>query len=200
MKNTSKPTKSERQRLINRKRESNGNATNHKRTKTSNQTEGHRHNNQQTNANQHKKLKNLEPIYKSNPKQQTEQRQIGQSMQHNKKRMQSKEKIKNKHKQTHKSPTTFKLSRELQNNTQSWNITPPALGSLLDQLAGPARPGRQRISPAGGSAKKGEPPRGSRRQLGLITHAFISTLQAMFKKSSLGKGFRARLYFKHCPA
>ena len=76
MKNTSKPTKSKRQRLINRKREINGNATNHKRTKTSNQTEGHRHNNQQTNANQHKKLKNLEPIYKSNPKQQTEQRQI----------------------------------------------------------------------------------------------------------------------------
>ena len=76
MKNTRKPIKGERQRLINRKREINGNATNHKRTKTSNQIEGHRHNNQQTNANQHKKLQNLEPIYKSNPKQQTEQKQI----------------------------------------------------------------------------------------------------------------------------
>ena len=62
--------------MINSKREINGNATNHKRTKTSNQTEGHRHNNQQTNAKQQKKLKNLEPIYKSNPKQQTEQGQI----------------------------------------------------------------------------------------------------------------------------
>ena len=120
----------------------------------------------------------------------------GQSIQHNqhnKKRMQGKEKIKNKDKQTHKSPTTIKLSRGLQNNTQSWNITPPALGSLLDQLAGPARPRRQRISPAGGSGKKGEAPKGSRRQLGLIIHAFISALQAMFKKSSPGKGFRANI-------
>ena len=105
-----------------------------------------------------------------------------------------------KYKQTHKSPTTIKLSRGLQNNTQSWNITPPALGSLLDQLASPARPGRQRISPAGGSAKKGDPPRGSRRQLGLTTHAFISTLQAMFKKSSPGRGFPAEPYSKHCAA
>ena len=107
-----------------------------------------------------------------------------------KKRMQSKEKIKNKHKQTHKSPTTIKLSRELQNNTQSWNITPPALGSLLDQLAGPARPGRQRISPAGGSAKKGDPPRGSRRQLGLITQPSFLRCKQRLKN-------RAR-YFKHC--
>ena len=106
------------------------------------------------------------PYTKATQNNKQNKNKYGQSIQHNKKRIQSKEKIKNKHKQLHKSPTTIKLSRELQNNTQSWNITPPALGSLLDQLAGPARPGRQRISPAGGS----------RRQLGLITHAFISTL------------------------
>ena len=182
MKNTSKPTKSERQRLINRKREINGNA-NHKQRPATKQRDTDIIISRQT-QNNIRNLKISNPYTKATQNNKQNKNKYGQSIQHNKKRMQSKEKIKNKHKQTHKSPTTIKLSRELQNNTQSWNITPPALGSLLDQLAGPARPGRQRISPAGGSAKKGDPPRGSRRQLGLITHAFISTLQAMLKKSN----------------
>ena len=137
-------------------------------------------------------LKISNPYTKATQNNKQNKDKYGQSIQHNTKTNAKQIENQNKHKQTHKSPTTIKLSRELQNNTQSWDITPPALGSLLDQLAGPARPGRQRISPAGGSAKKGDPPRGSRRQLGLITHAFISTVQAMFKKSSPGKGFRAR--------
>ena len=61
-----KTTKIERQRWINRERETNGNATNHKLAQQ--KTEGHRQNNHQTNANQHKKLKNLATNCKSNQK------------------------------------------------------------------------------------------------------------------------------------
>ena len=64
-------------------------------------------------------LKISNPYTKATQNNKQNKDKYGQSIQHNKKRMQSKEKIKNKHKQTHKSPTTIKLSRELQNNTQS---------------------------------------------------------------------------------
>ena len=98
------------------------------------------------------------PYTKATQKNKQNKDKYGQSIQHNKKRMQSKEKIKTKHKQTHKSPTTIKLSRELQNNIQYWNITPqPSVVCWTSWPAQPGQDGREFRQPGGAQKRVTHP-------------------------------------------